>query len=254
MGRQPRLDGLHRGVLEVRCDMENWKAIRQDVLVHGLSQRAACEKYQLGWHTLKKILADAEPPGYRQRQVRPKRVLAPVLPIIHEILEADRNAPKKQRHTAKRIFERLKAEYGYLGGKTVAPAAVDPAAVAPTAVSLAAADDLAAAEGVPASRMRMLPLPGIEGRLGHALLRAERTHTQLARQPRPRRSLHSRARSESPRPLDMTISLMEPHQGYPTPQEATSPYGHGCSPLLVAHCQRTARSRGGPSPGRTPTA
>ena len=86
--------------------------------------------------------------------MRPKRVLAPVLPIIHEILEADRKAPKKQRHTAKRIFERLKAEYGYLGGKTVAPAAVDPAAVAPTAVSLAAADDLAAAEGVPASRKR----------------------------------------------------------------------------------------------------
>ncbi len=82
MGRQPRLDGLHRGALEVRSDRENWKAIRQDVLVHGLSQRAACEKYQLGWHTLKKILAHAELPGYRQRQARPRRVLAPVLPII----------------------------------------------------------------------------------------------------------------------------------------------------------------------------
>ena len=108
----------------MRSDMENWKAIRQDVLVHGLSQRAACEKYQLGWHTLKKILAHAEPPGYRQRQSRPKRVLAAVLPIIHEILEADRKAPQKQRHTAKRIFERLKAEYGYRGGKTVVEDAV----------------------------------------------------------------------------------------------------------------------------------
>ncbi|MDP1797011.1 MAG: IS21 family transposase [Planctomycetaceae bacterium] len=104
--------------------MENWKAIRQDVLVHGLSRRGACEKYKLGWHTLKKILAHAEPPGYRQRQSRPKRVLAAVLPIIHEILEADRKAPKKQRHTAKRIFERLKTEYGYLGGKTVVEDAV----------------------------------------------------------------------------------------------------------------------------------
>ena len=43
--------------------MEIWKAIRQDVLVHGLSQRAACLKYKLGWHTLKKILAHAEPAG-----------------------------------------------------------------------------------------------------------------------------------------------------------------------------------------------
>ncbi len=47
-----------------------------------------------------------------------------MLPIIHEILEADRKAPKKQRHTAKRIFERLKTEYGYAGGKTVVEDAV----------------------------------------------------------------------------------------------------------------------------------
>jgi hypothetical protein len=49
-----------------------WKAIRQDVLVHGLSQRAACVKYKLGWHTLKKILAHAEPPGYRKNEPRPR--------------------------------------------------------------------------------------------------------------------------------------------------------------------------------------
>ena len=104
--------------------MENWKEIRQQVLVNGMSQRAACAKYKLGWHTLKKILAHAEPPGYRQKAARPRRVLAAVLPIIHEILEADGKAPKKQRHTAKRIFERLKAEYGYLGGKTVVEDAV----------------------------------------------------------------------------------------------------------------------------------
>ena len=46
----------------MRSDMESWKAMRQDVLVHGLSQRAACAKYRLGWHTLKKILAHAELP------------------------------------------------------------------------------------------------------------------------------------------------------------------------------------------------
>jgi transposase len=115
MGRQPHPIGL----LEVPRTCELTWRFRQDVLVHGLSQRAACEKYKLGWHTLKKILAHAEPPGYRQRQARPRRVLAAVLPIIHEILEADQKAPRKQRHTAMRIFERLKAEYGYLGGKTL---------------------------------------------------------------------------------------------------------------------------------------
>jgi hypothetical protein len=101
----------------VRTDLEIWKAIRQAVLVHRVSQRAACVKYKLGWHSLKMILAHAEPPGYRQSQVRPRRVLAAVLPIIHEILEADQKAARKQGHTAERIFEWLKAEYGCPGGQ-----------------------------------------------------------------------------------------------------------------------------------------
>ena len=74
------------------------------------------EKYGLGWHTLKKILAHDEPPGYRQSQPRAKRKLDAFLPIIHQILEDDRQAPKKQRHTAKRIFERLRDEHGFEGG------------------------------------------------------------------------------------------------------------------------------------------
>ena len=108
----------------MRSDMNEWKSIRQDVVVNGLSKRAACEKYNLGWHTLKKILEHSEPPGYRLREPRPRRVMAAALPIIHEILEADQNAPKKQRHTARRIFERLKAEHGFTGGKTVVANAV----------------------------------------------------------------------------------------------------------------------------------
>jgi hypothetical protein len=48
--------------------------------------------------------------SYRQRQARPRRVLETVLPIIHEIFEADQKAPKNQRHTRRRILERLKAD------------------------------------------------------------------------------------------------------------------------------------------------
>lgn len=99
--------------------MEFWKEVRRQVLTGELSQRAAIKKFRLGWHTLKKILAHAEPPGYRQSQARPKRKLEPFLPIIQQILTEDRQAPKKQRHTAKRIFERLRDEHGYQGGKTV---------------------------------------------------------------------------------------------------------------------------------------
>jgi transposase len=104
--------------------MEFWKEVRRQVLTNELSQRAACKKYGLGWHTLKKILAHAEPPGYRVSQPRPKRKLEPFLPIMQQILADDRQAPKKQRHTAQRIFERLRAEHGYQGGQTVVKVAV----------------------------------------------------------------------------------------------------------------------------------
>jgi transposase len=98
--------------------MEIWKEVRRQVLTNELSRRAACRQYGLGWHTLKKILAHAEPPGYRQQRPRKKPMLEAFLPVIEEILTADQQAPKRQRHTAKRVFERLRDEYGYLGGLT----------------------------------------------------------------------------------------------------------------------------------------
>lgn len=52
--------------------------------------------------------------------IEPKRypVLGPYIPIVDEWLEQDRKVPKKQRHTAKRIYDRLKTEHGYPGGYT----------------------------------------------------------------------------------------------------------------------------------------
>jgi len=108
----------------VRSNMEFWKEVRRRVLTKELSKRAACKRYGLGWHTLEKILAHDAPPGYRQSQPRRKRKLEAFLPIIHQILQDDRRAPKKQRHTAKRIFQRLRDEYGYDGGETVVKDAV----------------------------------------------------------------------------------------------------------------------------------
>jgi transposase len=108
----------------VYTDMENWAEIRRRVLVDGLSKRAACREYQIHWDTLTKILTHPEPPPFRRAAPRPGPKLGPFLPVIHQILEDDRKAPKKQRHTANRIFQRLRTEYGYTGGKTVVKAAV----------------------------------------------------------------------------------------------------------------------------------
>ena len=104
--------------------MELWTEIRRRVLTGELSKRAACREYALSWHTLKKILAHEEPPGYRRKQPRRKPKLEPLLPIIHEILQQDGQAPKKQRHTAWRIFERLRDEHGFTGGYTIVKDAV----------------------------------------------------------------------------------------------------------------------------------
>src|SRR5512142_964108 len=93
--------------------MENWAEIRRRVLVDGLSQRAACREFDIHWDTLQKILDHPEPPGYCRTTPRARPKLDPFLPVIHQILEADKKAPKKQRHTARRLFERLRDEDGY---------------------------------------------------------------------------------------------------------------------------------------------
>ncbi len=105
-------------------DMENWAEIRRRVLVDGLGKRAACREYDIHWDTLTKILRHPEPPGYRRATPRPRPKLDPFLPVLHQILEDDRKAPRKQRHTAKRIFERLRDEHGYKGGLTIVEDAV----------------------------------------------------------------------------------------------------------------------------------
>jgi len=104
--------------------MENWAEIRRRVLVDGQSKRSVCREFDIHWDTLQKILHHSEPPGYRRAAARPKPKLEPFLPVIHQILEADKKAPKKQRHTAHRIFERLRDEHGYTGGLTIVKQAV----------------------------------------------------------------------------------------------------------------------------------
>ena len=104
--------------------MELWTEIRRRVLGGELSKRAACREYDLHWATLKKILEHVEPPGYRQSKPRPRPLIEPFLATIHEILELDKRAPRKQRHTAIRIFERLRDEHGYTGGYTTVKTAV----------------------------------------------------------------------------------------------------------------------------------
>jgi transposase len=65
------------------------------------------------------MCAFSVPPGYRRKKPPAKPKLDAFKSIIDAILKADMEAPRKQRHTAKRIFERLRDEHGFSGGYTI---------------------------------------------------------------------------------------------------------------------------------------
>ena len=105
--------------------MELWTEIRRKVLVEKVPKREICRDYKVGWRTLEKILEHPEPPGYRSREGSRWQAPAqgPYLAVIDEILaqDADPSTPRKQRHTAKRIFERLRDEHHYGGQRVPGP-------------------------------------------------------------------------------------------------------------------------------------
>lgn len=61
-------------------------------------------------------LEDTDPPRYKLTKPKDHPVLGPYIPVIKEILKTDLNRHRKQRHTGRRIYERLRDEYGYTGG------------------------------------------------------------------------------------------------------------------------------------------
>ena len=86
--------------------MNDWTEIRRRALVEGVSKRQILRETKMHWRTLKKILKHSEPPGYRQQKPRPQKKLGAFLERIKQTFKVDRAMPHKQRHTAKRIWER----------------------------------------------------------------------------------------------------------------------------------------------------
>jgi len=84
-----------------------------------LSQREAARHFGIARETVKKMLRHSEPPGYQRKQDPKRPKLDPFTDIVDRILEDDRTVHRKQHHTAKRIFERLRDEHGFIGGYTI---------------------------------------------------------------------------------------------------------------------------------------
>jgi len=95
--------------------VDHYELIRRRHFVDGLSVRAISRQLGHSRKTIRKALALGTPPGYRRRQPVASPVMDPVTGIIAAWLEQDRMRPPKQRHTARRIYERLRDEHGFAG-------------------------------------------------------------------------------------------------------------------------------------------
>jgi transposase len=84
-----------------------------------MSEREAARQFGLARETVRKMLRYSVPPGYRRQQPARRPKLDAWVDTIDQILERDKTESKKQRHTAKRIFERLRDEHAYTGGYTI---------------------------------------------------------------------------------------------------------------------------------------
>ena len=99
--------------------VELYARVRHAVMIEGLSERAAAERFGINPRTVSKMLKFSAPPGYRRSKPPCRPKLDDFTPTIEAILAADQKRLKKQRHTAKRIFERLRDEHGFTGGITI---------------------------------------------------------------------------------------------------------------------------------------
>jgi transposase len=94
----------------VRSRVELFEAIRRDARVEEVSIRGLADRYGVHRRTVRQALAAAEPPARRVAERAAPR-LDPAKALIDEMLREDLDAPKKQRHTARRVLDRLIDEH-----------------------------------------------------------------------------------------------------------------------------------------------
>lgn len=96
----------------------DWSFLRRLHEQEGKSIRWIAREFDMSRKTVAKYVKQTSAPRYAMKRQRQMPVIGPVRNIIVEIIEADKNAPRKQRHSGKRIYERLVAEHGFTGGES----------------------------------------------------------------------------------------------------------------------------------------
>ncbi|MBM3157952.1 MAG: IS21 family transposase [Chloroflexi bacterium] len=91
--------------------------IRRLYFIKRHSIRQIAEELHHSRKTVRKAIVDASIPQYHLAVAKPSPVMGPYQETIRSWLEADKNQPAKQRHTAHRIYERLTSEHGFTGAE-----------------------------------------------------------------------------------------------------------------------------------------
>ena len=84
----------------------------------GMSERAAALNFGISRASVKKMMCFSVPPGYQRTADIKRPKLDGFTGFVDQWLQEDLSRNRKQRHTAKRIFERLRDEHGFSGGYT----------------------------------------------------------------------------------------------------------------------------------------
>jgi transposase len=95
-----------------RSRVELFEQIRKDRRVGGSSIRELADRYHVHRRTVRQALDSAVPPPRKAYPPRPRPAVDAYAPVIDGWLLADRQVPRKQRHTARRVWQRLVAEHG----------------------------------------------------------------------------------------------------------------------------------------------
>jgi hypothetical protein len=128
--------------MERRAKVELFEQIRREYEFGVGTIKGVAHKLGVHRRMVRQALANAEPPEREQSQ-RERPAIGPLRAFINAILEADRKAPRKQLHTAHRIFERIRTE---MPEHKVAEVTVRLCAGTQTRVGLVDARNLCAAE------------------------------------------------------------------------------------------------------------
>jgi transposase len=95
-----------------RSRVELFEQIRRDSRTEGSSIRELADRHHVHRRTVRQALASAVPPPRKSCAQRSRPAIDRYAAVIDGWLLADKEVPRKQRHTARRVWQRLVAEHG----------------------------------------------------------------------------------------------------------------------------------------------